>query len=289
VAWYQRSDTEGVSVDEEAFGWRVEFPNSERWFGELGQWVIEENFNPAVGFVNRADIVGSKGELGYTFTPNGRFFRNVTFKTIYENIDDTDGALESREFVLEPFSVESQFGDFFEIRLKRIDEVLVDDFEISPGIIIGTGAYTFDRVQFVLQSALERRFAVNIDIDIGEFYDGDLLKVGGDLNWRPNKHLFLQLGYELNDVELSQGSFITRLYRMRMDLAINAKWSWLNVLQYDNVTDTAGFNSRLRFNPQAGRDMFLVLNRQFDVDPLSRRAISTASDIVLKFRYTFRF
>ncbi len=289
VAWYQRSDTEGVSADEEAFGWRIEFPNSERWFGELGQWVIEENFNPAVGFVNRADIVGNKGELGYTFTPNGRFFRNVTFKTIYESIDNTDGALESREFVLEPFSVETQFGDFFEIRLKQIDEVLVDDFEISPGIIIGTGAYTFDRVQFVLQSALERRFAVNIDIDIGEFYDGDLLKVGGDLNWRPNKHLFLQLGYELNDVELPQGSFITRLYRMRMDLAISAKWSWLNVLQYDNVTDTAGLNSRLRFNPQAGQDMFLVLNRQFYVDPLSRRTTSTASDIVLKFRYTFRF
>ena len=289
VAWYQRSDTEGVSADEEAFGWRVEFPNSERWFGELGQWVIEENFNPASGFVNRADIVGNKGELGYTFTPNGRFFRNVTFKTIYENIDDTDGALESREFVLEPFSVETQFGDFFEIRLKQIDEVLVDDFEISPGIIIGTGAYTFNRVQFVLQSALERRFAVNIDIDIGEFYDGDLLKVGGDLNWRPNKHLFLQLGYELNDVELPQGSFITRLYRVRMDLAISAKWSWLNVLQYDNVTDTAGYNSRLRFNPQAGREMFLVLNRQFDIDPLSRDATSTTSDIVLKFRYTFRF
>jgi len=289
VAWYQRSDTEGVSADEEAFGWRIEFPNSERWFGELGQWVIEENFNPAAGFVNRADIVGNKGELGYTFTPNGRFFRNVTFKTIYENIDNTDGALESRELVLEPFSVETQFGDFFEIRLKQIDEVLVDDFEISPGIIIGTGAYTFDRVQFVLQSALERRFAVNIDIDIGEFYDGDLLKAGGDLNWRPNKHLFLQLGYELNDVELPQGSFITRLYRVRMDFAISAKWSWLNVLQYDNVTDTAGYNSRLRFNPQAGREMFLVLNRQFDIDPLSRHATSTTSDIVLKFRYTFRF
>jgi hypothetical protein len=61
------------------------------------------------------------------------------------------------------------------------------------------------------------------------------------------------------------------------------------MLQYDNVTDTAGFNSRLRFNPQAGQDLFLVLNRQFDVDPLSRDVSSSASEIVLKFYYTFRF
>ena len=289
VAWYQQSDTEGINSDEQAYGWRVEYPNSERWFGELGQWAIEENFNPAVGFVNRSDIAGTKAELGYTFTPNGKFLRNVTFKSIFENIDNTDGALESRELVVEPFSVETQFGDFFEIRLRQLDEVLVEDFEISPGIIIGAGAYSFDRVQFFLESALERRFAVTFDIDTGDFYDGDLLKIGGDLNWRPNRHLFFQFGYEFNDVELPQGSFITRLLRLRADVAISARWSWLNVLQYDNVTETAGFNSRLRFNPQAGQDMFIVLNRQFNIDPLSRHASSATSEIVLKFRYTFRF
>ena len=267
----------------------MEYPNSERWFGELGQWHIEENFYPAVGFLNRADIVGSKAELGYTFTPNGRFFRNVTFKTIFENIDNTDGALESREFVLEPFSIETQFGDQFEIRLKQIEEVLAEEFQISPGVIIGTGAYTFDRVQFVLASALERRFAASIDIDIGEFYDGDLLKISGDLSWRSGRHLFLQLGYEFNDVDLPQGSFITRLYHLRVDVAFDARWSWLNMLQYDNITETAGFNSRLRYNAQAGRDVFLVLNRQFNIDPLSRDASSSTSEVVLKFNYTFRF
>ncbi len=127
------------------------------------------------------------------------------------------------------------------------------------------------------------------DIDVGDFYDGELLSVGGGLAWRPNRHLYLQFGYEFNDVELPAGSFITRLYRVRADVAINARWSWLNNLQYDNVTETAGFNSRLRYNPQAGQDLFLVINRQFDIDPLSRNPSSTTSEIVLKINYTFRF
>jgi hypothetical protein len=289
VAWYQRSDTEGIDSDQEAYGWRVEYPNSERWFGELGQWVIEENFNPAVGFVNRADIIGTKAEIGYTFTPNGRFLRNITFKNIFENIDNTDGDLESRELVIEPFSVETQFGDEFEIRLKQIDEVLVEEFEISPGVIIDSGDYTFDRVQFVLETALERRFALSLDIDVGEFYDGDLFKIGGDVSWRPGRHFYMQLGYEYNDVELPAGDFVTRLYRARADIAFTAKWSWLNVVQYDNVTDTGGFNSRLRYNPQAGQDLYLVLNRQFDVDPLTRDVSSSTSEFIVKFNYTFRF
>jgi len=289
VAWYQASDTEGINSDQAAWGWRLEYPNSEQWSAELGQWVIEKNFNPAVGFVNRAGIEGTKAELAYTFTPNGRWLRNVTLKSIFENIDNTDGDLESREWVVEPFSVETQFGDLFEIRLKQLDEVLTEDFEISPGVVIAPGAYTFDRIQFVLESALERRFAVNLDVDTGEFYDGDLFKIGGDLIWRPNRHLNLQAGYELNEVDLPAGSFFTRLYRARVDFAFNARWSWLNLMQYDNVSDTAGINSRLRYNPQAGRDVYLVVNRQFDIDPLSKSVSSSTSEVVLKLTYTFRF
>lgn len=289
VLWYQQSDTEGVSADEAAYGWKVEYPNSEQWFGELSHWVIENNFNPAVGFINRSDIAVDKAELGYTFTPNGRWFRNVGFKSIYENFDNTDGNLESREIIVKPLVVESQFGDTFELRFKEQREVLIADFEIAPGIVIGVGDYTFDRTQIVLQTALERRVALNLDLDMGDFYDGERLKIAGAIDWRPSRHVYLQFGYEYNDVELTQGSFTTRLMRLRLDVAFNAKWSWLNVAQYDDVSDSAGFNSRLRYNPQAGQDLFLVVNRQFDVDPFSKSTTSTFSEAALKLHYTFRF
>ncbi|MFQ6006754.1 MAG: hypothetical protein ACE5OQ_14780, partial [Woeseia sp.] len=287
--WYQQSDTEGVAANEEAYGWRLEYPNSEQWFGELGRWIIEENFNPAVGFVNRSDVEGRNAVLGYTFTPNGRWLRDVGFMSILENIENTDGELETRKIILKPVVAETQFGDNFELRLKRLREILDEDFEIHPGVVIGIGDYEFERVQLVLAMALERRFAINLDLDAGRFFDGDRLKIDGGVDWRPGKHLYLQLGYEFNDVDLPQGSFITRLYRMRMDIAFDAKWSWLNFLQYDNVTDSASINSRLRYNPKAGKDIFFVANRQFDVDPFSKSIRSSASEIVLKLSYTFRF
>lgn len=289
MLWYQQSNTEGITDDEEAYGWRLEFPNSVEWFGELGEWRIEENFYPAVGFVNRTGIKGQKAELGYTFTPNGRLLRNIGFKSIYENIDNTDGELETRVFIFKPLVIETQFGDLFELRFKQFREVLDQEFEIHPGIIIPTGDYSFSRTQIILESALERRFALNLDLAFGDFFDGDRSKIGTAIDWRPSRHLFLQLAYEYNDVRLPQGSFITRLARVRMDVAFNAKWSWLNTLQYDNVTDSAGLNTRVRYNPEAGQDLFLVINRQFDVDPLSKNISSTVSEAVIKVSYTFRF
>lgn len=289
VAWYQRSDTETVTGNENAYGVRVEYPNSEQWFGELGTWLIEENFNPAVGFVNRTDIIGRKAELGYTFTPNGRWLRNVGVKMVAEKITNTDGNLESSKLIIRPLYVETQFGDVFEIRLKRFRDVLTEDFAIHPDVAIGVGDYEFERAQIIFATALERRFALTIDIDAGEFYDGDRLKINTGVDWRPGKHLYVQFGYEFNDVELPGGSFITRLMRVRVDFAFNAKWSWLNLVQYDNVSDTAGFNSRLHYNPRAGRDVFLVADRQFNVDPLSRKFNTSIAEITLKLRYTFRF
>ena len=76
---------------------------------------------------------------------------------------------------------------------------------------------------------------------------------------------------------------------MRADVALNAKWSWLNNLQYDDVSESAGINSRLRYIPRAGQDLFIVFNRQFDRDPLSRDFESAVAEAVVTFRYTFRF
>jgi hypothetical protein len=33
-----------------------------------------------------------------------------------------------------------------------------------------------------------------------------------------------------------------------------ARWSWLNLVQFDNVSNRLGINSRLRFIPKAGAE-----------------------------------
>ena len=50
----------------------------------------------------------------------------------------------------------------------------------------------------------------------------------------------------------------------------------------------AAFNSRLRYIPEAGKELIFVLNHGSDVGP-DNRLTSTRSDLNLKFTYTFRY
>jgi len=93
----------------------------------------------------------------------------------------------------------------------------------------------------------------------------------------------------VNDIELPQGDFTTRLLSLRADIAFTSTWSWENFIQYDNVSNSLGINSILRWLPRAGREMVFVINREFQDYDLTRSFRSVSSDIAFKFSYTFRF
>jgi hypothetical protein len=98
----------------------------------------------------------------------------------------------------------------------------------------------------------------------------------------------LGLGFSQNVVKLASGQFTSHLGKLRTDVAFNARWSWSTFIQYDNVSEVVGVNTRLRYEPVAGRQMFLVLNHGSSIDP-DNNFSSTSSEFVVKVSYTFRY
>ena len=120
----------------------------------------------------------------------------------------------------------------------------------------------------------------------GGFFDGYRVRLFNQVTWKPNKHILLGAGLGYNDIELSGGDFITRLGTFRANIAITNKWSLLNFIQYDNVSDLAGLNSRIRWIIEPGRDFFAVVNQGLIID----HGIESAStEISLKIGWNFRF
>jgi hypothetical protein len=109
-----------------------------------------------------------------------------------------------------------------------------------------------------------------------------------ELEWRQSAYLSLGVGFTENVVDLPSGSFTSHLASLRSDVAFNSRWSWSNFLQYDNTSDVAGINSRLRYIPEAGKEVVLVVNHGATVDP-DNQLSSTRSDVNLKLSYTFRY
>jgi hypothetical protein len=125
-------------------------------------------------------------------------------------------------------------------------------------------------------------------VEDGGYFDGTRLEKSVELQWRQSEHLFLGIAYTENDVDLPSGSFTSRLASLRSDIAFNSKWSWSNLLQYDNTAEVAGINSRLRYLPEAGKEVVLVLNHGATISA-DNSFTSTDSDLNLKVSYIFRY
>ena len=112
TAWYQQTDTEGVSGDDAAYGFSFAVPNSDGWNGELVHKVIEENYFPALGFASRTDFEATFAGLGYTWRPENHWIRRVESKIGAEFVDAINGSDRSREVELQLVEVENQAADY---------------------------------------------------------------------------------------------------------------------------------------------------------------------------------
>jgi hypothetical protein len=76
---------------------------------------------------------------------------------------------------------------------------------------------------------------------------------------------------------------------VQTQLAFSNTLSWTTLFQYDNVSEVLGFNSRLHWIPEAGREAFLVFNYGMNDLDKDNDFTSTTADVSLKFNYTLRF
>jgi hypothetical protein len=97
------------------------------------------------------------------------------------------------------------------------------------------------------------------------------------------------MSYSENEIRLPQGNFTVRLKSFNTLINFDSTLSWSNRIQYDNVSEGLGINSRLRWIPRAGQEGYLVLNWGLvDLDK-NKSFDSVNSDLSMKFNYTFRY
>ena len=287
--WYQQSETEGLNGDDAAFGFTLRAPNAEGFRGGIGYKELQQNFFPALGFVNRVGVRDMTLEGGYIWYPDWSAIRNIHSGVDFQRIERISGGVQSQVINLRLLEIVGDTRDQIRFNYYIVDENLATDFEIFEGVIIPAGDYAFDQYCLEFESAEFRKISIRGNYCGGEFFDGTQVSTGGQLLWRPNQHLKLVARYDYNDIVLPYGAFITRLASFRADIAFTNRWSWENIFQYDNVSDSLGLNSILRYVPRAGREVVLVVNREYLDPDQDMSFVSVYSDVTFKFTYTFRF
>ncbi len=294
-AWMQQSSTAGIDGDDRAYGFRVASPNNRGFRGGARFTHIEAGFNPALGFVNRSNIEHWNYGVQYTARPDRGYLRSILGGFNGERVENiTTGQVETEEFRLRVAELEGRNGDELSLRYQFSTELLTSGFEISDGIVIPAGEYDFEFTRMELSTADQRRVWGRLNLRSGDFYNGTRDEIGISVSWRPSGRFFTSLSYEYNDIEVidvnaDRRRFETRLASFRTELAFSSTLSWVTLIQYDNLSENIGINSRVHWIPQAGREAFLVLNHTLQDLDRDNRFHTAFSEATVKFSYTFRY
>ena len=285
--WAQQSRSSNLDGNEQAFGAQLEIP-SDKLRVYAGAQYIEENFRPALGFVNRAGIRRFDTGVRYRIRPEGGMWRALNSRIDFTRITDMNGDVLSQRTKIRPISFYSHNGDFLFIDWERNTEVVLNEFDLFGRLNVPVGEYNFDRVRAEIATGTQRPLRVVLSVQDGGFFGGDRLEKFVEFQWNQSAYFSMGLSFTENVVDLPGGGFTSHLASLRADVALDSKWSWSSFLQYDNSGDVFGINSRLRYVPEAGQEMMLVLNHGGTVD-VANTFSSTQSDINLKLSYTFRY
>ena len=291
--WYQESSTEGIDGNDSAFGLRIRAPNSTGFRGQLGFKRIEENFFPALGYVNRSGVNDQIFKLGYTIRPEGGRYSAIYSGIDAQRIELIKGDLQTQVITLRALEFDTASRIRGYLRIHKTEENLSEPYSIwtrgSDSVVIPIKKYSFDETELDLNSDHTKEVWGNFNYQAGDFYDGERERISIGLGWRPSIRLRTTLSYALNDVKLPHGNFSTRLVQLRNDIIFSSTLSWVTLLQYDDISETMGINARVHWIPEAGKEAYIVLNYNLQDFDRDNRFSSVSADLALKFNYTFRF
>jgi hypothetical protein len=291
-AWYMESDTPGLNGDNAAWGLGLRSPNNQGWSGGVGAKEIQANFNPAMGFVNNSGIRDYRADVGYSMFRPQSYLQQIQFGIDAQRVNFLDGGLQTQKIRWTLFEANNNTRDSFRLRVATDREVVRTPFTVysEPGKVIQImpGSYKFNRAGIRLQTANQRRLSAFFGTGTGGYYNGDRTQVSTNLRWQGRKYI-IEGSYEYNDISLPQGDFKTRLISLNTQYAFTSNLYWVSLLQYDNISEVLGINTRLQWIPKAGQEGFIVLNYNMEDFDKDNEFNSLNRDISIKFRYTFRY
>ena len=283
-AWFQNSFTEGSDGLQAGWGGELSYPN-DRVNWRIAYKELSEEFNPALGFVNRPNIRAYTGEYRFRLRPE--WIRTVDFSAWSTVVTDRENIVRSGYLYLTPFDFSTPMGDQLYMGYLYEFQRPEEPFEIYPGVVIPVDSYSNQRFYWEYTGSRARPIALTFGGEVGSFYSGSLTQITPSLVLRPSPHVDVSLGYTGSFVNLEEGDFETHVLVARLNLMFNVDISWSTLVQWEHETGEVVINSRFRWIIVPGRELFLVVREELLAKGGGLKL--ERSMPVVKLRWTFRF
>jgi opacity protein-like surface antigen len=221
---------------------------------------IDPQFAPGIGFVRRSDrLLGARASLKPRPRGGGpvRQF-DVTPHAVFYH-DGASRVLENRELRL-ALGASLQSGDRIAVRADHNVERLTQPFRVATGVSVPPGRYAWRTVGLTLTPFNGRPVSGRVDLLTGGFYDGTKTTwdLQGDL--KPTPNLSFNPSYQVNRVDLDQGSFATHLLGLRANVSLTGNLLTAAYVQYNSSGDLAALQLRFNYIFRGIDNVYVVYN-----------------------------
>ena len=162
---------------------------------------------------------------------------------------------------------------FFETGVNRNREGNVTPFTLNSarGVKVAPGTYDFNEYFALYRSNNAKRVSFETRVSVGDLYNGTRNGYAFAPTVRVNEHLNASVSLQINDIDLPNASYVSKLIATRLNYSLNTRVFFNALVQYN--TDTQQWSSNLRFNVihRPLSDIFLVYNE---------RRLDTTGDLV---------
>jgi hypothetical protein len=288
ILFGQKSFTEGIAnINNGSFGIQVDYPN-DFIKANVGYYRVEKDFVAGMGFVPRTDINETFG--GLTIGPRLKKYGILQINSggefsIITNASTND--LETREIKLQPVGIRFLSGDQLTYSLVNQYEYLKEDFNIFDDAVIIAGDYSWWQNELKLETKGARDIWGEVTYGFGDFYDGKQKEIEIAANWKIGAPFLFACKLNKNIIDLPEYSFTANVYQFNANILFSPNLTLYNFIQYDNESNTIGYQSRFRWILKPGNEILFVWNSKY-VESDSRNITDTGS-LRFKIKYNIRF
>jgi len=235
------------------------------------EWVGDQ-YDPAVGFVPRNDYFRINPEVQFTRYPNKKvtnYGPGVTSSITWNRADGKTDHLFGAFFEMN-FSNSSEFralvAQEYTYLFSAFDPTRTGGGEALP---MGT-SYRYGNFSAEYLSDQRKDVFFNVESQVGGFYNGNLWRVAGDLNYRYSRFAVLTLNFAYNNIRLPAPYASGEIFLLgpRFDITFTRKIFLTTFLQYNNQLDNLNINARLQYRFKPVSDFFLVYTDNYFPDNL---------------------
>ncbi len=177
----------------------------------------------------------------------------------------------------------------------RIDLVVEPNWQrleqpFTPvGLEIAPGDYDYLRYRLALRSDQSARLSGDLEIETGDYFDGELTSYKLSARYAPSPHIELTADVDLNrlrEIGLERRDRNTRLYSANLRFAPNPRLQFNALYQRNSVGDRRDWFARMAWEYRPLSYLYVVYNRAETVG-LSPASQATGRQLIAKLTYFF--